>query len=356
MIEHFSLFEYLFGLGKVLSERFPRLFGPPTDAADTQPIAFTLATIAHRLRLGEMGQLPQAMQRDSDGRIAPGAFEEALIESCTFVEDCLFPYFGIRLNQKTQGPLVLHTEYQIASLVLRALVARWRPNTWVELDTWEEEWARLRSTIPQYYLYDIVQQNWRGAGDSRLHDMVWEMGQSSGLPRISGHYRNEIPRKQWEDALNAWHEDQLLRQQRSRPHVRGVEKLFLKFVYAGIVSHLDEHQKTFEIEHLFPVKRLQEFIPSEEEGWPISAVGNLALFERSLNREKLKLTISEYLAGQNDDALRRSVEPYLLIEADAIAIPVSGEFTREDYVAFLQRRFRQMSNHVLDSLGVPLEA
>lgn len=351
-INEFSLFEYLFGLGKVLSEDFPRLFGPPTEAADTQPMAFTMATIAHRLRLNDMGALPQEMLRDSEKRISPSSFEEALLKSCKFVEDCLFPYFGIKLNQQGGSPLVVHTDYQIASLVVRVMVARWQPNTWVERDEWQQEWEQLKTTIPQYYLYDIIQQNWRGSGDSRLYDMAWHGRESDESRQVSGHYLNQIPRKQWEDALNAWHEEQLLRQQRSRPHVRGVEKLFLKFVYAGIVSHLDEHQKSFEVEHLFPVKRLRDLIGEHEEGWPISAVANLALFEKSLNREKLKLTISEYLDNQDDEELRQAVEPYLLVDVDTVSIPEDGEYSKDDYLKFLRRRFEPMKKQVLDKLGV----
>lgn len=79
--------------------------------------------------------------------------------------------------------------------------------------------------------------------------------------------------------------------------MRALDRVFLRYVYTGLVSHLDDQDVSFELKHLFPVSRLKDEIPADSPGWPISCVANLALFTKALNREKTSQTISEYLAG-----------------------------------------------------------
>ena len=64
---------------------------------------------------------------------------------------------------------------------------------------WDADWKLLRTTLPQHYLFDALQANWRGAGDTRLFNMTWE-GESKKL-KPSGAYLRKISRKEWEDQL-----------------------------------------------------------------------------------------------------------------------------------------------------------
>ena len=132
----------------------------------------------------------------------------------------------------------------------------------------------------------------------------------------------------------SWFDLQLDRKQRTRPHVRAGEKTFLQFMYANTVTVLENEGIDFELEHLFPVTRLKSLIP-ENDGWPISCIANLALFEKSLNREKSKQTISEYLRKLDEQAdtdekraeaesTRVMVERYLLSDVDDVSIPDEG--------------------------------
>jgi hypothetical protein len=163
-------------------------------------------------------------------------------------------------------------------------------------------------------------------------------------------------------ALDVWFTDQLQRNQKERASVRGVDKLFLKFVYSDVVTVFDSADKTFELEHLFPVSRLAEIVRNEDEGWPISAISNLALFESKLNREKSKKTISEYLAEIPDADARATKEAeisrYLLCEVGEVSIPKGADgndaLTRGEYEAFLKARFKEMKRLALKTLGLTL--
>ncbi len=354
----YSLFEYLFGLGKVISQEYPRLFSAKSDPTETESIGFTLVTVVNQMRLAEMPRLPGRLPRDPQGRIDPSQFEEPLFDAINRVDECLRPFLGIALNRRTGPPSVGHTEYQIASLIARALAGRFVSRTWEERRDWEEEWATMSTSLPQHYLYDILLQNWRGSGDTRLFDMTWRE-EPVGTFRLSAHYSRPIPRKEWDEALGLWFREQTQREQRSRPKVRAADKVFLRYVYSGIVSYLQDARDTFELEHLYPVSRLRSLIRTDEPGWPISSVANLALFDWILNREKSKLTIREYLERIDDDTERGRVadrvRSFLLCEIHDVEIPrenATDVLTREQYESFLIRRYDRMKSQLYENLGI----
>jgi hypothetical protein len=308
-----------------------------------------------------MKTLPQSMYRASGGRIDPSVFEDALLDACDFVHTTLRPYIGIRLNSASGGLTVSHTEYQIASMICRVLAGRFVPAAWEEREDWEADRVKLRTHLPQYYLHDLLVGGWRGAGDTKLFYRTWRIPDGASEPVPSSVYLEPIPSADWEATLRSYFEEQVVRVQRMRSHIRAIDKLFLRFVYSGIVSYMEEMQKSFEIDHLLPVSRLIDLIGEDGEGWPISHVANLALFETALNREKTKYTIPEYLersatASAAGESRSRAIDRYLLCEAGECGIPRdrSGRdrMTRDDYVEFLRKRFVNMGRQVADSLGL----
>jgi len=355
-IQEYSLFEYLFGLGKHLAAQFPLLFGRSDDPTGIESVAFTLATVAHGMRLSEMKSLPSKMLRDSAGRVEPQLFEGALIDAASFVNSVLRPFIELKLNSTNGLTDVAHTEYQISSMIARVLVGRYNPATWEEREAWEQERkAILATTLPQHYFYDVLQQNWRGSGDSRLYNHVWEEADDSGR-RPSPLYLRVIAREEWNRAFDDWFEKQRLYSQKARSNVRGVDKLFLRFVYCNIVTAMEERQHVFEIDHLFPVSRLVQLIGDDAEGWPISSVGNLALFDWKTNREKTKYTIREYIDSlpENEKGTKINLlQRYLLCEIEDVDIPSTVGWGRDAYVEFLQKRFSTMRDRVLGVLKVP---
>jgi hypothetical protein len=356
--EGYSLFEYLFGLGKVLGQRYPSLFGAPSDSANPEGIGFSLMTVAHQVEIPNMRELPKAVRAAGAARVEPSGFEAALLDAVAFVQDILRPCIDLRLNEKGDSNLVVHTQFQIASLICRVLIAKHAPFEWTVRASAVEELTTLRNSMRAHYLYDIIRGTWRSAGDRRVFARTWDR-QEDGTLRPSPHYLTRLTQSELEQALDVWFDDHLQRKQRSRKHVRAVDRLFLKFVYSDRVTMFDYAEKTFELEHLFPVSRLADIVREESEGWPISAISNLALFESKLNREKSKKTISEYMktieGTPEYDAKKSEMDRYLLCSIDEVSIP-QGEFggdalIEDDYIAFLRERFETMKDLVLRTCG-----
>lgn len=361
--ERLSLFDYLFGLGKLLTDDYPLLFGGNDDPTAMESVGFALATVCHRLPLSQMHQLPKVMDRDAADRIVPTEFESALLESAQYVVDVLSPFIGLKLNSESANSSGLHTDLQIASMVARVFSGRYVPGTWEERDGAEADRVTLRTSLPQHYLVDVLQQNWRGSGDHRLYQMVWDSTEGEGpaekvlLP--SRHYLRPFGSGEFDRILDQWFGEQVQLNQRSRSYVTAQARAFLKYIYSDIVTVNAENKQTFELDHIFPVSRLVERAKADEDGWPISAVANLALFDWLTNREKSKMDLMQYLArvepGERDKK-RAAVSKYLFLSPESATIPTdqvgNDALSREQYLGFLATRFKKMKSLAFDTLGI----
>jgi hypothetical protein len=148
----------------------------------------------------------------------------------------------------------------------------------------------------------------------------------------------------------------MTRAQKRRSSVRALDKLFLKFVYSDKVTVHDDYGIKFDIEHLYPVKRLADLIEEGERGWPISHIANLALLPADINRKKREETVAQYLKKLPDSKKSRVLamfRRYLLCRVPDVDIPRKGGkdlLEREDFEYFLLNRYETMKDQVLRSL------
>lgn len=363
--ERLSLFDYLFGLGRLLADTHPLLFGGSDDPTVMESVSFALATVCYRLPLSQMHRLPKVMDRDSANRLRPAEFEEAILESAAFVSDVLAPFIGLKLNSESASSAAAHTDLQIASMVARAFSGRYVSGTWEIRDGAVEDRLTLAKRLPQYYLIDVLQQNWRGSGDSRLFQMVWDVEKESEGDAVHSpgrHFLREVTFDDFDRALEQWFSDQVRLSQRSRAYVTAPARAFLKFAYSDTVTVHAENKQTFELDHIFPVSRLVGPAKVDDDGWPISAVANLALFDWQTNREKSKMDLIQYLekVDSSEQHKKQSViEQYLFLPASDAAIPLdvngADALRREDYEAFLRKRFDKMKTIVREVLEIPTD-
>lgn len=345
-----NLFEYLFGLGKVLTVKFPTLFkGSKGDDADaeTEPVGFSLVATVVGSSMSQLRKLDLKL-RQADGWIDPSAMQKAIEGACEFVAKTLQPYVGLKLNSTGSITEIAHSEMQIVSLVARAVVGRWDPEAgWAEREGWKADWEKLEVAIPQHYVADILADHWRGPLYTYLFERVWD---DSGNP--ASHYAKPISLVDFTQRLDLWFERQISREQSSRSYVRSSERLFLRCVYTGLVSHLHDNQVVFELEHLFPVSRLVAIIEDEGgPGWPISCIANLALFTQTLNREKSAKTIGEYVIDPGLDAETQSMlDKYLLCDVEAVQI--GEDFGVDEYKQFLRHRWQTLRGRATENLKV----
>jgi len=100
-------------------------------------------------------------------------------------------------------------------------------------------------------------------------------------------------------------------------------------------------------------------IEEGERGWPISCIANLALLPADVNRKKKDETVAQYVKKLSGTKKRRTLDTlrrYLLCRIPDVDIPKNSKgrdlLTREDYEAFLEKRFEAMKQQVLKSLRV----
>jgi|694.fasta_scaffold90528_5 hypothetical protein len=357
------LVEYLFGLGKLLIERYPHFFGKPSLLNETDELGFKLAAVSHGLAFTKksMERLNGVMKKRCSGAsgIDPTHFEKAVIEACDFVAKAINDILLIRLNRASaqSPPEILHNTDQLLSIICRVLVGKYKPDFKGVRKEWAKEENVLRVTIRQFYLQDILEERWQGAAATRLFDRVWRSaGDEKHEP--SAFYLNGYGKADWKTILAGYHEKAKMQRRTTGRYVTKVHRTFLKFAICSALKHTQQTGEAYEIEHLYPVSRLEKIIrtdKADKAGWAIDHVANLALFSRKLNREKSGETLAEYCDGLSPRQLKQLKKQglnMLMCEVQDVALPKdkSKRFTRADYESFLDERFGKMSDEILECL------
>jgi hypothetical protein len=296
-IDKFNLYEYLFGLGKVLEDDYGMLFGNGGEPDESTPTAFVLVTTAFGLRNSKMSDLESVIRKrqDNEEPLDLSALENALIKSRDAIYVALAPYLSIKLHKKADTEFIAHSQNQILSLIAAYLVNAFDVQTWKpKLPSEMSNAKAIAKNAPAHYIYDMLAKRWRGSGDSRLFEMVWTGDDTDLTP--STYYAKSLDAQSITAALLDWHEDQLTKKQKERPNVTGTAQTVLMFLYSGLVPVLADRMDTYELEHLFPVAVLSErILQLKDEGWPISALGNLMLLPKEINRIKGKNMLGDFL-------------------------------------------------------------
>ncbi|WP_129703712.1 DUF262 domain-containing protein [Priestia megaterium] len=343
----FTLFEYLFGLGKLLNNKYPQLLGKfDDDKIDfTDSIAFNLMTICCKLPINRMSSLQNKVLQYELTEL-----EEAIIDSVETVYNILRPYLSLKANRKgrgraDEGIVIYHTEHQLVSYFGTIFHLKYDEQLNVR-SSWKVNEKILTTNLPMYYLYDILREAWRGPVDQKLKETVL-------IDNIedNSRYLKRITKESWDSTLEQWFETQLSRSEEKRTNIKSSDILFLKYIYTHIFTNHQNYSTIYEIEHLFPILRLKKATQTEG-GLPMSCVANLALLEKEINREKKEQTILEYLDIQLEnkhittaqyDNTRDKLEKSLFIRLEQLTIPEdrlgNDQLTKDFYFKFLRERF-----------------
>ena len=329
----YSLFEYLFGLGRYLPKEYKTLF-KPADVNKPSSAGFNLVSACLELRLRDIGTLPEVLH--GLGKDI-GELEKQILQATQFVYDTLKPILSVKQSKQAKLP-IYHSEYQIVSLIATAFKVMFDGLGDTERKANERTLRELKGSMTMHYLYDILREYWRSAGDVKLYEVV------NGLRYVS-----RRPSKQaWGQVLGDWFlNSQMTLVHRGR-YVKQAssEILLLKYIYAHQFTLMDNAQ-TYHVEHIIPVNRLTSS-KEKEEKWPINAVGNLALLEKSDNEKKGNQTFKEYL---NKQLTQEKIDPSqyeLQLKEYEKRLICSCEFLPADinlqsYEEFLRQRFDQLT-------------
>jgi Protein of unknown function DUF262 len=351
----YNLYEYLFGLGKVLSSQCPTIF-PDSDKADEiNPIAFQILTLACKLPVSKMGQLDQYLPKGADGILQVDLAEKAILEAAKSAEQALNPYFAFKLNSSEPGDSGIK-QNQAISYVTSYLANIFNDDYSRKPDA-NQVAGKIRTNIPGHFIIDLLRDRWSGSGDSTLFERTWTKDvDSSGAEFIaaSNHYLNPISRQNLEETFESWHAEQLEKTQKERAAYPKDVRPVLKFLYSPIVSIFHAHSVKFELEHIYPVAYLKKIIKKDSlEGLAMGALGNLMLIPKPINRIKKAHLLGDWIAKNpetpdNLDQLRRYlIDPRIEDVVDA------GHLSEQAFKDFCQSRARHMVAQIATHMNLP---
>lgn len=354
--DKYNLFEYLFGLGKILSSKHQYLFPESAEADDLISSAFIMATIAYGLKISQMSKLATKLKElNNGGTVDLAAFESALLTSCADVEKRLSKYVRIGLNSGPDTKRFLpHSENQIYSLIIRYMVEKFDyEHNWTLRTTSRS--AELLENIPMYYLLDVLNGEWAGSGDTLLWNRVWQAEEDGSITR-SPLYLVHPTRETCDLVLDNWHAKELGKLQFKRTSISADSKLLMKYLYSEIVTVADDASLTFHIEHLWTVKVLTDLIQASatKEGWPISAIGNLSILTNLVNTKKGEKMLGDFKAITPETEVSTAqwgrIQEWL-IHPQVEEVLQRDDLTKQEFVAFCEERFKRIKAKLLANLG-----
>ncbi len=180
----FSYFEYLFGIGKLITEKFKLLFSDTSAAEQEDSIGFNVINICLGLPFSEMNTLPKHLLKFNLNQ-----FEKSIFFAIEFVNDSLKGQIGLKMNSNKpefkKRVQTVHTEMQIVSMIGKVFHSKF-DDTLSEKSDWKTVSKKLKENLKFHYLYDILKESWKGSGDSRAFSII-----SSDL------YEKPISKRQW---------------------------------------------------------------------------------------------------------------------------------------------------------------
>ena len=114
----YTLFDYLFGFGQYLSDKFPRLFKRSKEDRPSS-VGFNLATACLGLHIGDMADLPSKVACFDLTEL-----EGCLLESARFVDGVLKPVLDSK-RTKSKPPTIYHSELMIVAMIATAFQVRY---------------------------------------------------------------------------------------------------------------------------------------------------------------------------------------------------------------------------------------
>lgn len=275
----FNYFEYFFGLGKLLSDKYPILFGKANNKDQTESIGFNLGSICLKNDLKKMDGLPEKL-----ANINIDDYEKCIIDSVKIAYDILKPYIAFKANKKGSTIATCHTEMQIVSIIGKIFNTKY-DNEFNQRKEYKINLQALEKTLPIHYLYDILRNYWSGTGDTKALDLI-----------SSSKYESEIKKGQWENIFKEWFDVEINKKEKSRVNIKAQSVLFLKYIYTHLFSAHEELSNTlYEVEHICSLAVLKKVAKEDSvDGLPIGCISNLCLIEKDLNKNKGKKTFYQY--------------------------------------------------------------
>lgn len=342
-----SAFEYLFGLGKYLANKYP-ILGFGTNIADD-----TINTIGFELVdacLNETEKIKELYKNIVE--IDVNKFEKALCSTIEYVDQTIKVVTNFKGNTHNKNR-IFHSKFQILSMVSSCFKERFVPGSFEkETCTWAENKKLLQSNLSQYYVYDIISQYWYEGGNQKIYNVTNDR-----------RYLNKINSTAWAAALDGFFQNSLMRNERkSVANPKSGEYVILNCIYSKTFTAADQLSiDRFDIEHIAPKDQMRKLIEATgfDGGLPISSIANLCYLPDHMNRSKKSKNFyqdSKYLKGVNLEEVEEKYSFTTEEDLEWMDMPYDKfeDFVvlKEYYLDFLARRFIRLKRLFCESMCI----
>ena len=358
-----TIFELIFGFGKLISNKYNYLFGGSKNINDVDSVGFNLVNACLGLKTSEIENLQDNILKivGTDSNI--NNFLRKIIESIRFVDKTLAITTRFKSNVRNNASPI-HTEYQICSMIASVFINKYLE---IEIDendkitkrvlhldssnsTWKEYKQKFERNAIKVSLIDIIQTEWRGSGDKKLNHVILN----------KEYYTRDIEKQDFENILKYWH-DKIKSERQEYTRVKSpdeAERTILNIIYSNILTAGEQIDgKNLDIEHLATKEKLKKLIANlYEKGieirLPISSIGNLCFLPEGINRGKREKTI--YQVGLSKDEMNTYETKYTFTTHDDLKWIEDDYINREDliykYNKFIDTRFEKLRTKLIKVL------
>lgn len=348
-------FEIAFAFGKLLGDKYPSLFSVKDKIKDVDSLGFSLITACVGMKNATSKNLHTELDRVV-GAANLNLFLERIIQCVDTSQKLIGKYNKFKINSNSEaGPL--HTEFQIVSLIANIFVARYANynkddsdriiDFQLSLQTSNPDWDNYEHQLKNHawkrYFLDILHARWKGSGDKRLDNVVFDRG----------YYTQDISWNDFRNSVTQWY-DQTKAEKREHKRVtppQEAEKIFFALLYLPIFTAADQaDQSKYDVEHL-ATKNLMKKCLDRYDGnlrLPIGSIGNLCLLPQQENRSKRDKTIygdnsflqkSTYTLANLEEKFTFTTKSDLEWLDDST---IDQEVFEKKYMAYLDTRFDAM--------------
>lgn len=344
--QELTAFEYLFGFGKYLINKYDFLnLEPDKKDNEVTTIGFELMDVC----LNTSKKISELAETFFHRRININLLERRIKESIDFVYSALAPICEFKGNKRKKK--YLHPKYFILALIAFVLHEMYDINQLEKKkDTWSRDKDIIYSRIQHHYVFGLVNNDWHDGGIGKMYSDVKERA-----------FMEEISKKSWEGLLDGYFSKSLMaREVKKVANPTNADIVLLNCIYLNTFTVNDQLSNArFDVEHLATKERMKNLIQQTQcMGLPISSIANQCYLPEDINRQKKSKTIYE------EDREHKLLIPISEIEEkysftqpqdfDFLYLPYqNGDYKAlEDYyVAFLEKRFDIQKQKIFKFLG-----
>lgn len=334
-----TAFEFLFGLGKLWSDKYDCLkFESKGKDDEISEVSFeiidaclntskSIATLDKRLQKVNINKLKRRVE-----------------EAIEYVEKAIAVVGSFKGNKRKFN--VLHSKYQIVSLISYTFRSMYTEDN---LDSKRPEWTSSKQKeflymLLSHYVADIISNEWHDGGGAKVYTANKEK-----------RYDEVVTKARWGLLLDNYYQTQLQNKQRDRfSNPVNADSVILNCVYVGLFSAADQlSTKKYDIEHLATKERMRSIMKTFDElRLPISCIANLCYLPEDINRGKKEKTI--YEASGLSLPIEEIETKFSFTDADDfkwISYPYADderELLVNNYQNFLEKRYKTIKEKFIE--------